>query len=55
MKTKSQAPTTDHGQAMAKYDKLPEETKRALELKQQAEKAAGAKIQKKIRKHSRAK
>lgn len=27
---------------MAKYDKLPEETKRALELKQQAEKAAGA-------------
>jgi hypothetical protein len=57
MKTKSKTPTTDHSQAMAEFDKLPEKTKRLLELKQQAGRATGKsadETQKEIRKHSRA-
>lgn len=58
MKPKNKITTPDPDQALAEFDKLPEETKRLMELKQQAKKATGAEaveVQKKIRKHSRGK
>ena len=56
MKPKSKSAPSDPNQAMAEFDKLPEKTKRLLELKQQVEKTTGAaavEIQKEIRKQSR--
>jgi len=56
MKPKSKNEPAQNDQAITEFDKLPEETKRLLDLKQQAEKATGeaaVEIQKKIRKHSR--
>lgn len=56
MKPPRQPPPADLSQALAKFEELPEETKRLLKLKQEAEKAAGEtgrRLEKKIRQHAR--
>jgi len=55
MKKKTEDSTPDADQALAEFNELPEETKRLMELKHEAEIATGtkgAKIQKRIHKHS---
>lgn len=56
MKPSRQPPPADLGQALAKFEQLPEETQRLLKLKQAAEKATGEtgrRLEKKIRQHAR--
>lgn len=56
MKPTRQPPPAAPGQALAKFEQLPEETKRLLRLKQEAEKATGEtgrRQEKKIRQHAR--
>lgn len=58
MKPKSKTDSSVTNEAIEEFDKLPEETKRLMELKQQAEKTTGkdsVEIQKKIHKNSPAK
>jgi hypothetical protein len=58
MKPKPKTGPSATNQAMEEFDKLPEKTKRLMELKQEAEKTtgkAGAEVRKKIHKQSRSK
>jgi len=58
MKPKSKTDSSVTNEAIEEFDKLPEETKHLMELKQQAEKTTGkasVEIQKKIQKHTKSK